>query len=58
MMIQQHHLYQDAIYYSPESSATFYRWLQPALRSTAIIKKNPMHGFEPGKDWMLYKPLK
>ena len=29
-----------------------------ALRFTDIIKKNPMHGFEPGKDWMLYKPLK
>ena len=25
---------------------------------TAIIKKNPMHGLEPGKDWIWYKPLK
>ena len=25
---------------------------------TAIIKKNPLRGLEPGKDWMWYKPLK
>jgi prepilin-type N-terminal cleavage/methylation domain-containing protein len=25
---------------------------------TAVIKKNPMHGLEPGKDWMWYKPVK
>jgi len=25
---------------------------------TAIIKKNPMRGLEPGKDWIWYKPLK
>jgi prepilin-type N-terminal cleavage/methylation domain-containing protein len=25
---------------------------------TAIIKKNPLRGLEPGKDWIWYKPLK
>ena len=25
---------------------------------TAIMKKNLMHGLEPGKDWMWYKPRK
>ncbi len=25
---------------------------------TAVMKKNLMHGLEPGKDWMWYKPLK
>lgn len=25
---------------------------------TALIKRNPMHGLEPSKDWIWYKPLK
>jgi hypothetical protein len=25
---------------------------------TAVIKKNPMRGLDPTKDWMWYKPLK
>ena len=32
--------------------------MQKQFDFTAIIKKNPMRGLEPGKDWMWYKPLK